>query len=81
MMSTPFLHLTCSKRNSSRVAWGCPGVSGGARRNGGKDFETEPRVMARITAVKQTLSNDYATHLLSIRTDNLISSKWKDLLH
>ena len=46
----PFLHLKCSKWNSS----------GGARRNGGRDVETEPhqpRVMARITAVKQTPSN------------------------
>ena len=38
----------------------CPGVPGGARGNGGRDVETEPRqprVMARITAVKQTPSN------------------------
>ena len=37
----------------------CPAVPGGARGNGGRDVETEPhqpRVMARITAVKQTLS-------------------------
>ena len=50
---------------------GCPGVPGGARRspaepggarrNGVRDVETEPhqqRVMARITAVKQTPSNE-----------------------
>ena len=41
------------------IRWS-PGVPGGARRNGGRDVETEPhqpRVMARITAVKQTPSN------------------------
>ena len=43
-------------------ARGCPGVPGGARRNGGRDVETEPhqqRVMARITVVKQTPSNQH----------------------
>ena len=38
-----------------------PADPGGARRNGGRDVETEPRqprVMARITAVKQTPSNN-----------------------
>ena len=37
-----------------------PAEPDGARRNGGRDVETEPRrprVMARITAVKQTPSN------------------------
>ena len=36
-------------------------VPGGARRNGGRDVERgphQPRVMARITAVKQTPSNE-----------------------
>ena len=40
--------------------WGCPAVPGGAPRNGGRAVETEPhqpRMMARITAVKQTPSN------------------------
>ena len=40
----------------------CPAEPGGARRNGDRDVETEPhqpRVMARITAVKQTPSNQF----------------------
>ena len=52
MILTHFLDLKCSKWN----------LSGGARRNGGRDVETEPhqqRVMARITAVKQTPSNKF----------------------
>ena len=50
-------------------ARGCPAVSGGARRNGVKDVETEPhqqRVMARITAVKQTPSNQYLGSIFKI---------------
>ena len=42
------------KRFKMEFIRGCPGVSGGARRNGVRDVETEPhqqRVMARITAI------------------------------
>ena len=45
-----------------------PGEPGGARRNGGRDVETEPhqpRVMARITAVKQSPSNETWDSVLS----------------
>ena len=50
---------------------GCPGVPRGARRNGGRDVETEPhqqRAMARITAVKQAPSNEGALKAMNRTT-------------
>ena len=47
------------KKFKTEFIRGCPAVSGGVRRNGVRDVEAEalqPRVMARITAVKQTPS-------------------------